>query len=436
MLQKTGTVVLLVCMVFMIRTAAVQAKASIDVWIKTMFTDAMNNWVRNKIENWAEENDVDVKISFAPQRQYNTKIIAAIESGNVPDVVINGWPVAKSAQKGLLLPLDDVIAKLDEDDIFSSKLAQQRIQGHYYGVSMFFEPYLAHIRKDVLEDYGLSIPKTYTELGRVARIVTDQPNDFYGLGHVLGQSLDGNVQFLALFYSFNGGYLSERSAEGVSVFKENPTYEALNWIKMLYEDGAIPPDATGWTNATNNQAYIQGRTAITLNPPSILYQLIKQESDLADKTVLVGVGVTADAGEESAFVFKRTKYPELAKDLVYNIFKDKEDYRKGLIESSQLNVLPIFKSQADIISHQWRKGQWPHWAVDPLEVIKKSRQCNPTAYPLGEASSVSDEAMMSYLWSSIVSWVVVDKMSVDEAVEKGYDELLNMVEETYGSRSR
>jgi len=382
----------------------------------------------NKVQEWANENDVTARVSLLPVDQFNQKMIAAIETGTQPDVVINGWPVAIAAERGLLLPLDDIIQKLDPADFFPHKLAQNKVGDHYYSLPMFAELYVAHIRKDVLAAKGLKIPANYDELPEVAKKVSDPKRDFYGLGMALGRCFDAETHFLATLYSFGGGWLSDLSPSGADVFKGPATAKALKWIKDLYEAKAIPPDATGWTDWNNNKDYIEGRVAITMNPPSIYYSLLQTNPELAGKTVLAPIGVTVDGGEESAFVFKSTKHPELAKDLLYYLFKDKEAYRKGIVEGSWTYGLPVFKSQAKAISEQWKSGKYRQWALDPYQVIEKSdRMLNPLAYPYNKACSVADEASTSLLWSDLLSRVIVDKVPIEKAIEETYERIKELI---------
>jgi hypothetical protein len=112
--------------------------------------------------------------------------------------------------------------------------------------------------------------------------------------------------------------------------------------------------------------------------------------------------------------------------------QDKDDYRVGLCENSQLYTLPVFKSQAQIISQQWKDGKWPVYAIDPTSAVETAYNSWPTAYPLNEASSVVEKLMGSYL---IPEKMVVlftrgaDSKAVAEDIAKAINRLL---EETYG----
>jgi multiple sugar transport system substrate-binding protein len=389
------------------------AKPRLEVWGRSTFVTEQNTWMTSKVNDWAKANNVDVNFILIPVEQFNQKISAALQTGNLPDVVIHGWPVAQPAEEGLLLPLDDIVDKLGRDDIFPFKLEEDMINGKIYGIPSFYEPYLYHIRMDLLEKAGLEVPTNFNELAKVAVALSDPSRDFYGLGFTLGRSDDANIHFLGVLASLGGGYLDKGNKV---VFDSAETYEAYAWIKYLYDNKAIP--IRGMMDVGNNNAYINGNIAMTANPPSIYYTLNKNNSELAKVTKLYAIGATIDGGEESSFVFETTKYPQLAKDLIYTMFKDKEDYRIHFIESSQCYGLPIFRSQAEIISRQWKDGKWQQFGQDPMDIILSIKHVsNPTAFPIDQASSISDRANMTYIWGDSVTDLLFNKKDITDVVD-------------------
>lgn len=401
----------------------------LTVWARASFVADVNNYLTGKAKEWGRKNGVDVRVSLLPAKEFTTKIYAAIQAGRAPDVVVHGWPVGEFANKGYLLPLDDVVDKLGRDDFFKVKLNEDKVGRHIYGIPSFFELYWLHTRKDILAQHGLDIPTDYTELAEVAKAVSNPAQDFYGLGFTLGRAYDAQIHFLGTLYAFGGGYLSCRGIEGLDMLKSRPTYNTLRYIKGLYNAGAIPP--RGMSDIGNNNAYIQERIAMTPNPPSILYALKKNRPELAAKTLLVPLPVMMDGGEESAYVLKTTKHPDLAKDLVYYYFKDKEDYRKNFIEAGDLYGLPIFKSQAKIIGEEYENGQWQHFAVNPYKVLQESTiyLAVPTAYPINQASALADKAFYSLVWSDLVTDVTLGEKPIIQVVDKTYERLVSMAEE-------
>ena len=170
---------------------------------------------------------------------------------------------------------------------------------------------------------------------------------------------------------------------------------------------------------------------------STYYKMVQDKNPLAAVTKEVPLaGAWVDnAGGESNFVFKSTPQKEaLGKDLLHYIMKDKEDYRIGICENSQLYALPIFKSQGKIISQQWKAGKWPVYAIDPMSAVETAYNSWPTAYPINEALSVVEKIMGSYLIPE--KMVVLFTRSADsKAVAKDIADAINReLEKTYGRK--
>ncbi len=436
--------IMLVVLIFSWSGSALAADMpKMRVWIMTTFVDAVNNWLHDKVEAWAKEANVEVDISMLPRAAYGEKMVAAIEARTAPDVVLMGEPGPTLAyEAGLTVPLDDVVDKLGRDDFYERILdaisAPDKVTGakRIWAIPMFFELRPAEIRVDLLEKAGIEIPENpdYEWLFKAARAMNNPP-EVYGLGLPLGRGYDTHDNVMALIYSYGGGLISDRTPTGADIFNSEPTWKAFDDLKTLYKDGVIPPDAVGWGDYDNNLGLMEGRVAITINGLSIYYKMVKDGNPLAEVTREVPLtGASVDnAGGEANFVFKSTPEKEqLGKDLIYYVLKDKEDYRQGMCENSQLYTLPVFKSQAQIISQQWKDGKWPVFAIDPMSAVENSYNSWPTAYPLNEATSVVEKLMGSYL---IPEKIVVlftrdaDSKAVAADIAKAINKLL---ERTYG----
>jgi multiple sugar transport system substrate-binding protein len=379
---------------------------TLNVWIATTFVDAQNNWLRAQTEQWAKETGIDVNISIFPKEIYAEKIMAAIEAKNPPDVVLQGaaGPV-HAAELGLLVPLDEVIGRLGRDDFYPVVLQYHRVtdpetgEAHVYGIPLFFEPRTVEIRYDLLQEAGIEIPEkpTYGWLIETARALNNPP-DIYGWGLTLGKCYDAHDNIMLLVHHYGGGLISDRGPLGADVFNSEPTWQAFSLMKDLYREGIVPPDSVAWTDFDNNLAFMEGRIAITINGLSIYYKMVEEGNPIADVTKEIFLDMVCDTGLKSAFVFRSTSdKEELGKDLIYYILSDKEGYRINMCEKAQLYGLPIFKSQGEIISHQWAEGQWDMFAVDPMSCVEGLKASWAMSYPLGEPTSVSERVMGSLL---------------------------------------
>jgi len=414
-------------------------KPKLVIWGRATFTPPQMYWVESKVRRWAQEHDVEVEITWLAVADIGRKLIAAVEAGSPPDIVINGHPVAIFAEQGLLLPLDDVVKKLNESDIYELKRKICTFNGHYYCIPNMYEVTWLHVRWDIVQKAGIEDmfpPKTLDEIYEIAKKLNQVEPGVYGIGLPLGlNGYDAWWTFEHFWAGFGGGMLSERSVDGVLVGKEpyrSGLKRALEFFRKIWSEELTPPDSPEWVDASNNINYIQGTIAMTINPLSIYYALMTQKPDLAAKTKLFVLPVAVDCGDESTFIFKATKYPELAKDLVYYLFEDKEDYRKGFIESSYLYGLPIFRSQMKVISEQWKKGKWPGIMEDPMKVVEKVKIHETAAFPLGERTTPSESFREGFIWNEMIQRVVIRGEDPDKVIDEFHQRFVEEVKRVYG----
>lgn len=433
---------LLVFVLLLVLALSIGLAKTLEVWIATTFVDAQNNWLAQKVKEWGSKNGVSVGISLFPKEIYTEKILAAIEAGQTPDVVLQGAAgVVLAAERGLLVPLDDVIEKLGKDDFYPNvlnyvKVTDKNGETHYYGIPLFIEPRTVEVRYDLLQKAGIEIPEkpTYAWLIDAARKVNNPP-DVYGWGLTLGKCYDANDNILALVYAMGGGLISEKSPHGADIFNTQPTWNALKLIKQLYDEKVIPPDAIEWTDFGNNLAFMEGRVAFTINGLSIYYRMVQEGNPLAEVTKEIFLrDVVIDTGLKSVFVFKNAdkEKEELGKDLIYYILSDKENYRINMCEKAQLYGLPIFQSQGKVISQQWREGKWSMFAVDPMNAMNSLKAVWAMSYPLGEPTSVAEQVEGSLLIPEKVVKIITENADPKDVAKEIADAINELLAKTYG----
>lgn len=433
-------VAFLVFVLMSMTIGSVGAQEKLTVWIATTFVDAQNDWLRAETEAWAKERNVDVDVSIFPKEIYADKIMAAIEAGKPPDVVLQGATgVVHAAELGMLVPLDDVVDRLGREDFYPAVLTYAAIsdpetgQKRIYGIPLFFEFRTCEVRADLLKKAGISIPEEpdYDWFIKAVRAVSNPPH-VYGWGLTLGKCYDANDNILTLIYAHGGGYISNRGPHGADIFNTEPTWKAFSLMKELYREKVIPPDSIGWTDYDNNLAFMEGRIASTINGPSIYYKMVEENNPLAKVTKEIYLDVVCDTGLKSAFIFKSIPQKEArGKDLIYYILKDKEGYRTNMCEKSQLYGTPIFKSQGAIISQEWREGKWSMFAVDPMLAARKAKAVWSMAYPLSEPTSVAERVEGSLLIPEKTAALFIKDADPKEVAAEIAKEINKLLAETY-----
>ncbi|MBE0478678.1 extracellular solute-binding protein [Candidatus Aerophobetes bacterium] len=433
--------ILFLMAVFVIHGAGMaQVRPRLSVWGRASFAPAQAYWANSFIYEWAAEKGVDVKISWIPVADVTPKLVTAVVAGTEPDIVIGGMPYTKFAELGLLLPLDDVVAKLGKEDIFDIKLQAGIIDGKVYAIPSGWELTWMHVRKDLFEKAGILdiLPfENEKDVLMAAEKLTGIEPGVYGIGLPLGGTgFDAEWTFALYWYGFGGGFMTEKSSKGVVLGKEpyrSATKRTFAFLKEIFDKRLTPPDSGEWVDISNNLAFLHGRVAMTSNPMSIWYAIMTGKPDLVPKTMVVPDAFPIDLGQESNYIFKSTKHPDLAKDLVYRFFADKEAYRKGWSEQSHFYNLPIFKSQMKVISDAWKEGRYPVMGMDPWEAAMRTKFHEwPVTYPIGEPTSVWADFCTGWMANDMVLKAVVIGESFDKVIDEYQAKAEQMAREAYG----
>lgn len=86
------------------------------------------------------------------------------------------WP-AEFASAGWALSLDSFFSQEERQKFLSGAIAPNTYKGHIYGLPLFIDVGLLYYRRDLLEKYGFSVPRTWQELVSQAEFILKQEKD-------------------------------------------------------------------------------------------------------------------------------------------------------------------------------------------------------------------------------------------------------------------
>jgi multiple sugar transport system substrate-binding protein len=411
------------------RMARAQARTRLRVWLFRSYVTACNEILARHIEAWARERGVDVEFDWATFGDREQKFVAAIEAGNPPDVAEMNYQgpmryrpalrdvtrLAKelAAARGGLLPYADRVLQF---------------QGQYYGVARQAFGGGLHIRKDLVAEKGLAMPKVYDpDVVEVARKCQDPARELWGFGQTLNRSDDGNGFLQNLLWDYGGSAWDRegKPALATTFLKEN--LAALQFaVDTIQKHKIQPPGVMGWTDVHNNEAYMAGKLVSTNNGASLYYAMVSKKHPLADKTqVLLTPGGPAGsfifAGTYNWGVFKASKHAELCEDMIRWVEDERrfEEFMKASIGQAG----PVYRSRAD----------HPYWKTDPnFEGMKENivRSVWP-GYP-GPITPAAIEVQAQYVLCDMAGRVVVGGLSPEAALREAH----KRVEDIHRIRSR
>lgn len=393
------------------------AKPTLKVWLFKSFVTASNSILEKQIKTWAEKKNVNVEIEFSTFNDIFTKYAAAIEAGNPPDVgELDHLAPVRYKGMGQLLPITDVVNKIKEmSGGFTNENRINAIAQHdkeywalprYSLLSMFFA------RKDLLDAKGLKIPDTWEEVVDVAKKVQDVNAGIYGFGQTVNRSFDGDGWMSAVLWGHGASWTD---TTGTKVTLDSPeTRIALQFAVDTYKVHKVqPPGAEGWTDSSNNEAWLAGKLAMTNNGASIYYALESQKHALTDKTrlAITPKGPKGRFTEDVVYnlgIFKKSKNPELAKELL--IYLNSPEQWVEYMKSSSGQAAPVYANHA----------KESYWTSNPNYTAARDNGefARAIGYP-GPVTPAAAEVRAQHVLTDMASQVL-QGTKIDDAVKAAH----------------
>lgn len=261
-----------------------------------------------------------VDSSFSAKKKINVSIelvsggiIEAMLAGKGPDVALGraeSDPV-DYAMRGATLDLsefkdfDGVVDWFEPGTMNSFKY-----RGGYYALPETQVFNMLFYRTDILEEFGLSVPKTWDELLRVSLPVLQQHNTTIGVGNLM--EIADNTLFTALLYQMGGQIYGD---DGLSATLDTQVaYEAFKLAVEIYRDYGAP-----WEYDFLNR-FRTGEIPMAIAPYTMYNNLVvgaPEISGMWDMTEIPGV-LTGDGtlvntqvmGSTAALISAKTKQPD------------------------------------------------------------------------------------------------------------------------------
>jgi ABC-type glycerol-3-phosphate transport system substrate-binding protein len=242
---------------------------------------------------------IKLTLEYLPEVQSREKMDLDLTTGTgLYDVFLSDeMYIAKVAQQGALEPIEPFIQKenFDLSDFPPLGLDTLSHGGHLYGLPWRTAMNMLFYRKDILDKYGIAVPKTYDELYAAAteaqaKLRADGVTDVYGItarglrGEGLNMWIVGNSivpAFGAKYFDANG----------------KPTVNTPEWVaavdyygKLLRDAG--PPDAPSMSWDDCSKFYEAGKAVFYIDSGIQLSLMKDRGSDVAknSEATLIPVG--------------------------------------------------------------------------------------------------------------------------------------------------
>jgi ABC-type glycerol-3-phosphate transport system substrate-binding protein len=411
------------------RMAHAQSKTKLRVWLFKSFVTAGNDVLARQVEAWAKERNVEVETDWATFGDREQKFVAAIEAGNPPDMAemnLYGPMRYRPALRDVSKVVGDV-ARANGGLLPTAEQAT-KFDGKFYGVPRFAMISVFFIRKDIMEAKGLKVPKVYDpDVVDFAKKTQDAAKDMWGFGQTLNRSDDGRGFMQNLLWDYGGGAWDKDGKPALATSNMKANLAALQFaVDSIQKHKIQPPGVMGWTDVSNNEAYMAGKLVTTNNGASLYYAMVQKKHELAGKTQLTltpggpaGSFVTASCYNWG--VFQKTKHADLCEDLV-RYLEDPKRFQEYL-QVSVGQAGPVYKGRADN----------PYWKSDPnfdailQNILRASLPGSP-----GPMTPAAVEVEAQYILCDMAGRVVSGGLSPEAALKEAH----GRVEEIWKIRSK
>ncbi len=172
--------------------------------------------------------------------------------------------VQEFARAGWLRDLSHILPLKNRNEVFRGPMEAATYKEKVYAVPWYIDAGVLYYRKDLLEKYGFSPPRTWHDLVRIAREVTTKELDLYGFIWQ-GKQYEGLVCDALEYIHSNGGAILK---DGQVVIDSTENVEALRFMRdLIFRYGVTPVLVTTMIEEPTRHIFGKGKAVFMRNWP-------------------------------------------------------------------------------------------------------------------------------------------------------------------------
>lgn len=326
------------------------AGQTITVWWNQGFYPTEDQALRTTIAAYGKESGNKVDLTFYNGSDLPAKIIAALTTGNVPDIcyVDNGdfLLLPQAAWNDRLADVSDVV-DTQKGEYSKTALTAARLYNNVqhkrsdYGVPLKQQALHYEVWRPLVEQAGFKdsdIPKDWNAYFKffetVQQKLRDKGQRIYGLGYSLStRDSDSIYLFNQFLVAYGGGGIvtpdGKLHADDPQIKKA--AADALNALTKPYKDGFVPAGAINWGDPDNNSAFYAKQIVMTPNATISIAVAQMEKTEQYYKQIITmpqpngpdGKPVTSLVSVKLAFIPKAAQHVDAAKDFLKYLIQPK-----------------------------------------------------------------------------------------------------------------
>ena len=356
---------------------------------------------------------VPVQIQWLNWPDVSPKAALAAQVNSGPDLIM-GWNSDAFLFPDKLVDVTDVVNHLQARHGYVYPVARQYSEdnGRWLSVPIGVPGNAMVYRKDWMEQAGFhAFPDTTDGMLQLARAMKKQnhPSGFT-FGHAIG---DGNGWTHWLLWAYGGKMMNPDNTPAIN---STQTLASIEYAQQLYE--TMIDGVASWGDPSNNQAFLAGQLALTMNGISIWYVAKNQYPKIYTvcNNALPPLGPVKQKTQYStfthAFIWKYSKYPNAAKE-----------YIRFMLDKPQAG--PWTDAMIGYVTLAYRGySKLPIWTSDPQvtpfrDVMEGARFDGWAGTPGRGAAQAVDQFVLTDMYAD----VCVNKMNPRAAMQKAENRL-------------
>jgi len=237
----------------------------------------------------------EVELIGVPSADVVTSVQSMAASKTLPDlVIVNG---ANNAAWKEMDILEDISGSFDQDFLdgfYPEMLKEFTYDGELLGLPLCAAPFVLILRKDLLDEAGLTVPESFEEIVSVAQALTvdkngDGKTDRYGM--TLMGFPDGNNSLRFTLALFAAGAPDIYTDENGKWATKIGTPEGVRAFKFYYDlaitNGSVPPGATEVDYKTMVNLLSTDQAAMAISGPHTIGTIVSQNPDMEGRFIAV-----------------------------------------------------------------------------------------------------------------------------------------------------
>jgi len=354
-------------------------------------------WFQEYIDQWNASHSVKFEYAYIPWANYTGEgLTTAFATREGPDVfVISAGDWRRYAAGHLALPLNETIPEDLKEDILPAALEAVTLDGKIYSMPFEMEPVALWYNKAMLEEAGVSVPETWSDLAAAAEALTTE--DRYGL--LIPTVPDYYQNFV--FYPFlwmAGGEVMNKDFTAAAINTPEAARAFNLWGDLVKKGYANSTEGGPW-----DIRFPEEQAAMYASGYWVYGLITDIYPDFVEK-----VGVTtlpvANAGDPplsvyggwTLMVYSGTDYPAEASEFAINLYGGKDLERIGKWGTELMTKISTRKSVNEYNADFYKEWPYSYWLNDIFPTCRAE-----PSYPPEIAQAVY-EALQDVMFGGLI----------------------------------